>query len=197
LYYPVNYVSGDSYHLEWRNDGRLLRGFLLDVSGHGLATAIQTASLNVLLHEIKSVKTPLLGQLRTINARAAKYFADGSYAAILGFELDLGLQELRYVGAGITQFYVNGRKIGAPGMFVGLWDDAEFISGTLPIAAGDCLYLLTDGFTDALAQPANAGRWSPDGKDFTSDVSFLQQLAESGALRDDASGVCLKIKALL
>lgn len=197
LYYPVNFVSGDSYHLEWRNDGRLLRGFLIDVSGHGMATAIQTSSLNVLLHEIKSVKTPMLGQLRTVNARAAKYFADGSYAAILGFELDLAQQELRYVGAGITQFFVNGRKVETPGMFVGLWDDAEFISGTLPVAAGDCLYFLTDGFTDALAQPENAGRWSADGKDFAADVSVLQQLAESSALRDDASGVCLKIKALL
>lgn len=197
LYYPVNFVSGDSYHLEWRNEGRLLRGFLIDVSGHGLATAIQTSSLNVLLHEIKSVKTPMLSQLRTVNARAARYFADGSYAAILGFELDLALQELRYVGAGITQFFINGRKVETPGMFVGLWEDAEFISGTLPVAAGDCLYFLTDGFTDALAQPPNAGRWSPDGKDFAADVAILQQLAESGALRDDASGVCLKIKALL
>ena len=197
LYYPVNFVSGDSYHLEWRSDGRLLRGFLIDVSGHGLSTAIQTASLNVLLHEIKAVRKPMLGQLRTVNARAAKYFADGTYAAMLGFELDLALQELRYVGAGITQFFINGRKVETPGMFVGLWENAEFISGTLPVAAGDCLYFLTDGFTDALAQPANVGRWSPDGKDFAADVAFLQQLAESSALRDDASGVCLKIKALL
>lgn len=197
LYYPVNFVSGDSYHLEWRNDGRLLRGFLLDVSGHGLSTAIQTASLNVLLHEIKSVKKPMLGQLRSINARAAKYFAEGSYAALLGFELDLSLQELRYVGAGITQFYINGRKIESPGMFVGLWEDAEFISGALPVAAGDCLYFLTDGFTDALAQPENAGLWSLDGKDFAADVASLQKFSESGLLRDDAAGVCLKIKALL
>jgi PAS domain S-box-containing protein len=197
LYYPVNFVSGDSYHLEWRNDGRLLRGFLIDVSGHGLSTAIQTASLNVLLHEIKSVKKPMLGQLRTVNARAANYFADGSYAAILGFELDLTLQELRYVGAGITQFFINGRKVETPGMFVGLWENAEFISGTLPVAAGDCLYFLTDGFTDLLNQPENSGLWSPDGKDFAADMASLQKIAENGMLRDDASGVCLKIKALL
>jgi len=50
----------------------------------------------------------------------------------------LSLRELRYVGAGITQFYANGKKVETPGMFVGLWDNAEFTPGSLPITTGDC-----------------------------------------------------------
>ncbi len=196
LYYPANFVSGDSYHLEWHNDGQLLRGFLIDISGHGLATAIQTSAINVLLREAEVGKLPLLGQMRRINARAAKYFTEGAYAALLGFELDLSRRELRYVGAGITQFYVNGEKIEIPGMFIGMWENAEFTAGVIPIKPGDSILFLTDGFTDALVQPENATFSAALGKDFDADVAALEKLAEGARLRDDATGVCLKLMDL-
>jgi len=112
-----------------------------------------------------------------------------THATLLGVELDFRRRELRYVGAGISKFYFNGKIILTPGMFVGMWDNAEFEAGVLPIQEGDCIHFLTDGFTDALAQPENAGF-----KDFEADVAALDKLAESGGLRDDATGICLKIK---
>jgi len=193
IYCPSNFVSGDSYHLEWRNEGNLLRGFIIDVSGHGLGTAIQTSSINVLLQDPLSAELSLPEKLRWVNSRAARYFADGSYAAILGFELDLLQRELRYVGAGITQFYANGRKIETPGMFVGLWEEVEFAAGVIAVHPGDTFHFLTDGFTDWLVQSENEGFWSTDGKDFEADVAALEKLAEHGRLRDDATGVCLKV----
>ena len=170
----------------------MLRGFLIDVSGHGLATAIQTAAINVLLREAASSKLPLLDQLQQVNSHAAKYFTDGAYAAIIGFELDLSRQELRYVGAGITQFLVNGLKIEPPGMFVGLWDDAEFEQGVLTVSTGDSFCFLTDGFTDCLAarQPNQAAICS----EFEAMVETLENLMKSGDLRDDATGICLQLK---
>ncbi len=194
LYYPSHFVSGDSYHLGWLNEGTLLRGYLVDVSGHGLATALQTASFSVLLREAATSKLSLHGQMKRINARAARCFTEGSYAALLGFELDLFLKELRYVGAGITQFFANGQKIETPGMFVGMWDDPKFITGVLPISPGDTFHFLTDGFSDALSQAENRNFWSPGGKDFDADMASLVGLAENGELRDDATGVCLKIE---
>lgn len=71
-----------------------------------------------------------------------------------------------------------------------------FISGVLPIKEGDYLHFLTDGFTDALAQPENADFWSQDGLDFDADVASLEKLAESGTLRDDATGICIKVNEL-
>ncbi len=193
LYYPKNFVSGDSYHLEWRRQGTLLRGFLIDVSGHGLATAIQTAALSVLLREAATSDLSLVEQLRQLNAQSAKYFSDDSYAAMLGFELDWSQRELRIAGAGITQFYANGRKIETPGMFIGLWADVEFSTGSLPVAAGDSFYFLTDGFTDALVRPEFAAQLSPGGQAFAADVAQLGRWGESGQLADDATGVCLHI----
>ena len=195
IYHPVRFVSGDSYHLEWRNDGKLLRGFLIDVTGHGLATAIQTSSLSVLIREVSTAHLPLLGQMRWINSRAAKYFTDGAFAAMLGFELDLQDRELRYVGAGITRFYANGETIETPGMFIGLLANAEFGIGAMPIRKGDIFHFLTDGFSDWLAEPGNAGCWSPDRQDFAADVASLRKMTESGTLKDDATGVSLQINA--
>ena len=197
LYHPSHFVSGDSYHLEWRNEGKLLRGFLIDVSGHGLATALQTSSINVLLREATTERRSLQVQLRRINAGVAKYFTEGSYAAMLGFELDFSLRELRYVGAGITHFNMNGKKIETPGMFVGMWDNAEFTAGKIAVLEGDTFYFLTDGFTDWLDRPENTGFLSLDGKDLESDAAALQRLAESGKLRDDATGLCLRVRQLL
>ena len=197
IYHSSNLISGDSFLLKWLKEGKLLRGFLMDVTGHGISTALQTASINSLLRETSATTMTLREQMIQVNSRASRYFIEGSYAAVLGFELDLPARELRYVGAGITQFYANGKKIETPGMFVGLWNDAEFIGGVIPISAGDCLHFLTDGFTDVLAQPENAGFWSPGGKNFDADVAALEKLAESGRLRDDATGVCLQVKAIL
>jgi len=196
LYHPSRYISGDSYVLEWCNGGELLCGFLFDISGHDLATALQTASVNVFLREALTKEIPMLSQMQQVNSRLNKYFTEGTFAAILGFELDLSLQELRYVGAGITQFYANGNKIATPGMFAGLWEDAEFIAGTMPVKPGDCLHFLTDGYADWLVQYANDAFWSPDGKDFDADVAALDRLGASGMLRDDATAVCLKINGL-
>ena len=65
------------------------------------------------------------------------------------------------------------------------------------MSEGDTFNFLTDGFTEALMQPENADFWSTDGKDFEADVASLEKLAESDRLRDDATGVCLKIMELL
>ena len=194
IYHPHQLVSGDFYHLEWNEEKKVLRGFLIDVSGHGLATALQTASVSVLLREASTLRLPLLSQMKWVNGRAAKYFTDGAFAAMLGFELDLLKKELRYVSAGITQFYVNGQKIIIPGMFVGMWNDAEFNSGNMPVANNDCIFFLTDGFTDALAQHEQAGFWSQDGLDFIADVAALKRLTQSDSLRDDATGICIHVR---
>ena len=114
---------------------------------------------------------------------------------MLGFELDLADRELRYIGAGITRFYANGKTIETPGMFVGLLANAEFSIGAIPVMKGDIFHFLTDGFSDWLAEPGNAAYWSPDRKDFISDVAALQKMTESGMLKDDATGISIRIDA--
>ena len=176
-------VSGDSALAAYQQRRTTYFGGAVGVSLLMVGfTALQTTALSVLLRETAANGLSLLEQIEHLNAQAVKYFSDDSYAAILAFELDLPRCELRYVGAGITQFYLNGVKIETPGMFVGLWDDAEFSSASLPVAEGDTLFFLTDGFTDALAKTDEAF-----------DTAMLERLGESGELVDDATGVCLRI----
>lgn len=81
-------------------------------------------------------------------------------------------------------------------MFVGMLAGAKFEGGAISITEGDTFHFLTDGFADALAMPENADFWSPGGTDFDADVVSLMKLAGSGTLRDDATGVCVKVKEL-
>ena len=129
---------------------------------------------------VRSYICLLLDQLHQIDLRAAKYFSEGSYAAMLGFELDFISWELRYVGAGITQFYFNGKIIQTPGMLVGIMQGAEFNTGTIPICEGDCIHFLTDGFTDRLPQLEYE---STEGNDLDASFAVLEELAKNGNLR--------------
>ncbi|MBV5350211.1 hypothetical protein JZU71_03435, partial [bacterium] len=40
IFQPFGYVGGDLYFMDWRYKGNLLRGFLVDATGHGLGTAL-------------------------------------------------------------------------------------------------------------------------------------------------------------
>jgi serine phosphatase RsbU (regulator of sigma subunit) len=120
--------------------GKLLRGFHIDITGHGLATALQTSSLNALLRETSLANLTLAEQIKQIDSRAAGYLSKGSFASMLGFELDLALRELRYVGGGITHFFANGRKIVTPGMLVGVFSEAEFETGAVSMSEGDTFF---------------------------------------------------------
>ena len=81
-------------------------------------------------------------------------------------------------------------------MFIGMWDNAEFTAGVIPAQEGDSFLFLTDGLTDALAQAGSAGGCSIFGNDFDADVTALEKMAEENRLKDDATAVCLKIRAL-
>ena len=80
-----------------------------------------------------------------------------------------------------------------PGMNVGMLKDAEFATGVMSVSVGDTFCFLTDGFTDWMNKKENAGFFSLDGKDFDAHVAALEQLASEGSLRDDATGMCLKV----
>ena len=46
IYKPLHMVSGDFFDYRFSSDHNTLTGFLVDVAGHGLATALQTAAVN-------------------------------------------------------------------------------------------------------------------------------------------------------
>jgi serine phosphatase RsbU (regulator of sigma subunit) len=82
IYKPFSYVGGDLYFMDWRYHGQVLRGFIADATGHGLGTALNTASMHVLLREVNEMDLPLSEQMRWLNRRAGQYFDEGTFPAI-------------------------------------------------------------------------------------------------------------------
>jgi len=195
VYQPYSYVGGDLYYMDWRYEGQVLRGFLVDATGHGLGTALHTSSMHVLLREVNELDLPLVEQMRWINQRVGQYFDEGTFAGALAFELDLQVRELRWVCAGIPEIWVATQTVqgvvAKPGMYLGVDAEESFEMHTLPIESGDSCYFLTDGLADLLA-----GRQELPVDDFPAMVSVLRQLATDQDCRDDATAVCLQVKAL-
>jgi len=195
LFKPLGFVGGDLYFLDWRYDGSLLRGFLVDTTGHGLATALHTASLHVLLREVNEQDLPLGEAIRWINRRVGAYFAEGIYAGALGFELDLETRQIRWTCAGLPEFWLSSQTVcGAvqsPGLFLGIRDSETFDVHSLPLAVGDCLYFLSDGLSDLLpAKPELPLAHYPQM------LEMLDALSLSAQRRDDATAICIKVRAL-
>ena len=195
IYHPYRYISGDLYFMDWRQDNQVLRCFLIDVTGHGLATALHTSAINVLLHEVNDLDLSLSEQLRWLNRQASRYFEDSAFAAAIIIEIDLTLHQLRYACAGIPEFWLYSSQhcgsLQAPGLFLGIDDNEFFESHTLALSPGDNLYFMTAGLTDLLRQHHDAPL-----HDFDAMVSFLETLPNSPDFRDDATAICLRIKSL-
>ena len=195
LYRPYSYVGGDLYFMDWRYAGQVLRGFLMDATGHGLGTALHTSSMHVLLREVNELDLPLAEQMRWINQRVGQYFDEGTFAGALAFELDLQLRQLRWVCAGIPAVWLATQTIQGivekPGLYLGVNTEESFELHTLSIESGDACYFLTDGLADLVN-----GRQDIPVNDYPAMLEWLDRLSVDSTCRDDATAVCLRVKAL-
>ena len=195
LYQPFSYVGGDLYFLDWRYGGNMLRGFLIDTTGHGLGTALHTASLHVLLREVNELDLPLADAMQWLNRRAGEYFDEATFAGALGFELDLEIRQLRWVCAGLPELWMFTKTmagaVAKAGMFLGLRTCETFETNSMPIDVGDSFYFMTDGLTDQLERSAELPL-----NQFTDMITLLKNLSEADGKKDDATAVCIHVRSL-
>lgn len=193
LFRPQGFVGGDVYHLEWQKPSLLLRGFLVDITGHGLATALQTAAVNVLLHEVLALQEQLTvaDQLTWLNRRISQYIDETSFAAAIAFELDFAAAELRYAVAGITDFMFNGQRISAPGLMLGIIENETYEMNTLAFSPGDSVCFMTDGIGDVLTAEQAWGDVSAD-----KICDRFGEEEQTDKLRDDATAICITVRQL-
>ena len=195
IYQPFGYVGGDLYFLDWRYGGLLLRGFLIDVAGHGLSTSLHTASLHVLLREVNERDLPLSDAMRWINRRVGDYFDEATFAGAIGFELDLETRQLRWSCAGLPEVWMASQTltgvVAKPGLFLGILPDETFETHEIPIAVGDSFYFMTDGLTDLLDRQNG-----PELDRYSAMVQRLRRMAEAPDRHDDATAVCIHVSAL-
>lgn len=195
IFEPYNMVSGDFYDYIWNNEETKLFGFVIDVTGHGLATALETTTIKVLFDEMAHKDMSIAEKLFWINKQSIRYFSDTSFAGVICFELDFNKRTMTYASGGIHYFMASSQELNGiikvPGSLVGVCTEADFEQYTVPIQNGDLFYFMSDGIYDQITEKDQINVAS-----FETTLNSLRGLAQSEKRWDDASAVCLRINGL-
>ena len=192
VYEPHHLVSGDFYDFIWSEDHKRLSGFILDVSGHGVSSALQCIAVSTYFRDILNSPMSLDARLKWVNRHVLRYFTHETFAAALGFEFDFSRRTLTFATAGIYGFLTSAQAlpqlVKRPGSLLGILDDPEYTEWTVPIQAGDAFYFMSDGLFDIVSREVDL----PSGQ-YPQTIRMLRDIAASPGRRDDCSAVCIRI----
>lgn len=192
IYQPHNYVSGDLYDFCFDDNKEVLSGVLIDVMGHGVATAFQTSVLKYLFSRVIEKNIPINDKLAWMNKEVMPFFAGGGFAGVFLFELDFKCDTLTYSAGGINNFIILKKEdavvVQAPGLFLGINQAEVFDQGVYRFRSGESLLFPTDGLFDLISQAINSEL------DFWGMHEMCKKLTASGDCNDDASGVAILIR---
>ncbi len=174
---PCHEVGGDYYDVIGLGQG-LWAIVIADVSGKGVPASILMASLHASLHALAGTADPAT-TLTRLNRFLYESTQPSRFATVFYAELDETTRWLRYVNGGHVPPYhvsrggsVSRLEMGGPA--VGLLEGVGFEVGSVRLAPGDLVAMVTDGATEAR---------SPDDEEF-GDERVLATLAAHG--RDGA-----------
>lgn len=192
VYKPHNYVSGDLYDFYFDEEQEVLYGILIDVMGHGVATAFQTSILKYLFSAAIEKNIPINDKLAWMNKEVMPFFAGGSFTGVFLFELDFKCHTLTYSAGGINHFIIlkgqGGEVIKTPGLFLGINPDEVFDQGVYRFRSGESLLFPTDGLFELIPQPIDHEM------DFWGMHELCKKIINTGRCHDDASGVAILIR---
>lgn len=150
--HPARKVGGDLYDYFLSEDR--LYFCIGDVSGKGVQASLFMSAAHYLFRSMAAGMSAV-DVARQMNLSLC---ADNEQCRFITFWfgcLDLGSGSLEYVNAGHNTPVLLGRS-GlealqlSENMPLGVWDEAEFISGRITLHPGDILLLYTDGVTEAM-----------------------------------------------
>ncbi len=163
---PSGHVGGDLVGFFPVGDDRLAI-YAIDVSGHGVASALMTARLssyfassmpdrNVALRQADGGTTaahPPAEVARRLNLISLAEMATDTYFTMLFAEIDLASGAVRMVQAGHPHPLIQRKggaieRLGDGGPPIGLIEEAPFADLSVTLAAGDRLLLISDGITE-------------------------------------------------
>ncbi|RCW88148.1 PP2C family protein-serine/threonine phosphatase [Paracoccus lutimaris] len=162
---PAGHIGGDLVGF-FPINARRVGLFALDVSGHGIASALLSARLAALLsgatdHNIALRITelglydarPPLEILHELNALMINELRTDSYFTMVYADLDFLSGDVRLVQAGhpypvLQRASGQIERIGRGGLPVGVFANAEYEEVFLTLEAGDRLFISSDGLTE-------------------------------------------------
>ncbi len=192
VYEPHHMVSGDFFDFTWSEDHKRLSGFILDVSGHGVSSALQCIAVSTYFRDVLNSPMSLDARLKWVNRHVLRYFTHETFAAALGFEFDFKRQTLTFATAGIYGFLASAQALPGlvkrPGSLLGILEDPEYTEWTVPIQAGDIFYFMSDGLFDIVTRSTELPTTN-----YAQMVKLLRDVAASPGRRDDCSAVCVRV----
>jgi len=159
--YPARQVGGDLYDF-FHIRPRLLCVVVADVSDKGAAAALFMARTKTLIRTLVSLMHGVDGDIpqpheviSRMNDELCQDNPHCMFATVLLATIDLGTRELRFCNAGHPLPYVANRAgvraLEAPrARPLGIRRTSTYSSTAHQLEAGDCLFLFTDGVTEAL-----------------------------------------------
>lgn len=145
---PSGRVGGDVFDLVRTDDGRLV-AVLIDVTGHGTASALVAAETRAELRHLLQNRS-LTESLSRLNDHLARR-ETGRYSCIAAVELEGNTA--RILNAGLPPVILLRKdtiiaKVAASGLPIGMFGSSSYEVTELPTEAGDRLVLVSDGITE-------------------------------------------------
>ncbi|MBM3546259.1 MAG: hypothetical protein FJX54_04865 [Alphaproteobacteria bacterium] len=154
LMIPAKEVGGDYYDFFMLGPDRLAMA-VADVSGKGVAAAFFMAITRTLLRATTALVTDPTSTITRLNDILSADNDEGMFVTMFYGVMNFSTGELSYVSAGHNPPILkraNGEIVTLPqtgGVALGVVEGFDFASGKINLAAGDLLFMFTDGVTEA------------------------------------------------
>lgn len=214
---PCGQLGGDCFDFYWLDPQHLLI-YLLDVSGHGLAAALPSISVHNLLRSQAIPKAKLYhpGQvLKELNTLFQMERHNEQYFTIWYGVYNCHTHSLQYASAGhppalLLSHASSGtlpavQPLQTPGLAIGLFPDAEYVTHTQTIEVPATLYIFSDGIYEIPVSDSNL--WglpnlmqflqsNPSGMALPSILKNIQTITNNSSMPDDCSIIRLEFDQL-
>lgn len=148
---PAKMVGGDLYDFLIRDEK--LYFCIGDVSGKGVPAALLMSAGHTLYRSSASHESNPARIMQTLNETFAKDNDSNMFVTMFIGVLDLLTGKLRYCNAGHDKPFIIGQRVKAleanPHLPLGVMDDVVYTTQEEMLAAGDMVFLYTDGLTEA------------------------------------------------
>ncbi len=163
-YLPSNILGGDSFDFYWLDDDHMVV-YLLDVSGHGVESALIAVSVHNMLRSASFAKETMLEPDRVLAALNQQFGMDqhdDNYFTIFYGVYQRSSATLRYANAGHPPALLfSGAQVSelsSQSCPVGTFDDTSFATATVPLPPGSQMLLYSDGVFELPLD--DGGQWS-------------------------------------
>jgi len=154
---PAKTMGGDFYDVFRLDDGRI--GVVMaDVSGKGIPAAFYMAVSRTLLRSVAMTGVGPADCLHQVNELLCDYHIPGMFVSALYGIIDTRAHTITFSNAGHQPPYKRDAKgglatyEGGEGTVLGILSEMQFGQETVPLGASECLFMYTDGVTEAFNQ---------------------------------------------